>query len=69
MHRRCILTSAVHADCGMVYVGFAGQSENLSTNHLIQCLSQHVNEMMEVKVVRPDAGTLTLKIKVSEALQ
>lgn len=49
--------------------GFAGQSNNLSTNHLIQCLSQHVNELMDVRVIRPDAGTLTLKVKVSEALQ
>lgn len=61
------------AKCGFregdVITGFAGQSNNLSTNHLIQCLSQHVNELMDVRVIRPDAGTLTLKVKVSEALQ
>ena len=47
----------------------AGQSSNLTTNHLIQCLSQHVNATMDVKVTRPDEGNLYLKVKVSEALQ
>lgn len=54
---------------GDVITGFAGQSSNLSTNHLIHCLSQHVNRTMEVKVLRPEAGSVVLQVAVSEALQ
>lgn len=54
---------------GFVLAGFAGQSYDLSTNHLIHCLSQHVNESMDVEIIRPDAGTLALQIRASEALQ
>lgn len=49
--------------------GFAGQNENLSTNHLIQCLRQRVDMTMDLKVVRPGAGTLIMTVKVSEVLQ
>lgn len=49
--------------------GFAGQSSNLSTNHLIQCLSRHVDQTMEMQVLRPDVGTINLQVNVSEAMQ
>lgn len=54
---------------GDVITGFAGQSSNLSTNHLIQCLSRHVDQTMEMRVLRPDVGTVNLQVNVSEALQ
>ena len=53
----------------MVFAGFAGQSSNLSTNHLIQCLSQNVHKTMEVTVLRPGSGSLVLQVNVFEALQ
>ena len=49
--------------------GFAGQDKTLSTSHLIQCLSQHVNDKMEVQILRPSVGKKVLQIHVSEALQ
>ncbi|DBB08576.1 TPA: hypothetical protein ACH3X3_008712 [Trebouxia sp. C0006] len=59
--------------CGMregdVITGFAGQSSNVSTNHLIRCLGQHVDKAMEVQVLRPGVGSVSLQVKVSEALQ
>ena len=51
------------------FAGFAGQSSDLSTTRLIQCLSQHVDQKMEMKVLRPGAGSMTLQVDVSEALQ
>ena len=47
--------------------GFAGQNNDLSTSYWAECLSQHVNRYMEVKVVRPNAGNLTMNIRASEA--
>lgn len=49
--------------------GFAGQNKVVSTSHLIHCLGQHVNEKMEVQILRPSAGRKTLQIHVAEALQ
>ena len=49
--------------------GFAGQSSNVSTNYLIQCLGQHVDKAMEVQVLRPGVGSVSLQVTVSEALQ
>lgn len=59
--------------CGMregdIITGFAGQSSNVSTNYLIQCLGQHVDKAMEVQVLRPGVGSVSLQVTVSEALQ
>jgi len=52
-----------------VIAGFAGQSSNVSTNHLIRCLGQHIDKAMEVHVLRPGVGTVSLQLNVSEALQ
>lgn len=47
--------------------GFARQSDNLSTNYWAECLSQNVNQYMDVKVTRPNAGTMTFNIRAAEA--
>ena len=51
----------------LLVAGFAGQSDDMSTNYWADCLSQHVNQYMDVKVTRPNAGTLTFNIRASEA--
>ncbi|DBA85233.1 TPA: hypothetical protein ACH3X2_005937 [Trebouxia sp. C0005] len=68
-----VATGSPACKCGMregdVITGFAGQSSNVSTNHLIRCLGQHVDKAMEVQVLRPGVGSVSLQVNVSEALQ